>query len=154
MSCTMESWILRAVGMRRTILVLALVASLAGCGESEDEARDPATTEDSATQDPAAVKKQDAQAKSDVRNLASGIEVCFIDQQDYSVCKEPEGTGVQIGSGKGQVEVADASAEGYTIIGHSQSGNTFTLKKSIDGSAERTCSAAGSTEGGCAGGKW
>lgn len=129
--------------MRKTTLALAAAALLAGCGGDDEEAQDPAT-----------VERQDREARSDVRTLVTGVETCFVENQDYSMCKKPEGTGVQIGSGEGQAEVSEATATGYTVVGHSRSGNTFTAEKSAGGALKRACTDEGSKEGGCMSGKW
>ena len=104
--------------------------------------------------DPQTVQKQDIQAKSDARNLASEIEVCFVENQTYSACKKPAGTELPLGSNTGQVEVKDASTTGYRIVAHSKSGNSFTLEKSASGGTKRTCETSGSHEGGCKAGRW
>jgi hypothetical protein len=128
--------------MRKTTLALAAAALLAGCGGDDEEAQDPATLE-----------RQDREARSAVRNLVSGVEACFVENQDYAMCKKPEGTEVQIGSGEGQAEVTKASTAGYTVVGHSKSGNTFTAEKS-EGGLKRSCTDEGSKDGGCVNGKW
>src|SRR5437016_4709260 len=93
-------------------------------------------------------KGQDASAKSDARNLVSQVEACFANQQDYSACT-PSGTGgsatidgsatglpIGTGASSGNVEVTAASKTGYTIVGHSKSGNDFTIVKNADGSTD------------------
>jgi hypothetical protein len=129
--------------MRKTTLVLALAVLLAGCGSDDEESKDPAT-----------VKSDDAKSKAAVRTLVTGVEACYVENQDYSACKKPQGTGVKLGSGEGQAEVTEASTGGYTVVGHSKSGNTFTAEKTSSGSLKRTCSTDGSKDGGCLDGKW
>jgi type IV pilus assembly protein PilA len=135
--------------MRQLIAALALGATLAvtgGCGS--DEKSDPA--------DAPAAKSQDAQAKSDVRNLVSTVESCYADQQTYESCRTAQSlgdTGLKLGPGPGQVEVATATAESYEVVGHSRSGNDFKIVKQPGGALERRCTAP--DKGGCpAGGVW
>ena len=104
--------------------------------------------------DTATLGKQDSEAKSNALNLVSELEVCFVENQDYSSCKKPPGTKLRLGTGKGQVEVKDASTSGYTVVARSKSGASFTLQKSGSGATKRTCKAGGSEEGGCKGGRW
>jgi type IV pilus assembly protein PilA len=100
-------------------------------------------------------KAQDANAKSDARNLVSQVESCFADSQDYTACDtagELGATGLSIGNGSGQVEVTGpATASTYTAKAHSKSGGTFNIVKAADGTSSRTC--AGGTKG-CNGGNW
>jgi type IV pilus assembly protein PilA len=98
-------------------------------------------------------KGQDASAKSDARNLVSQIEACFATEQDYTKCTtsgnslDGNPTGLQIGTGSGQVTVQGQSGTtGYQVVAVSKSGITYTITKDATGST-RTCSAASS--GGC-----
>jgi type IV pilus assembly protein PilA len=109
-------------------------------------------------------KGQDASAKSDARNMVSQVEACYANQQDYTKCAptgtppviDGSATGLNIGSGQGQVEVLGGAAltsSTYTVVGHSKSGNSFTIAKASDGTTTRTCTTASS--GGCpSGGSW
>jgi type IV pilus assembly protein PilA len=104
-------------------------------------------------------KGQDADAKSNARNLVSQVESCFANQQDYAKCTVASGkidgddTGLNIGSGSGAVEITGPTASTYTIIGHSKSGNNFTIQKVTGGATQRSCTTANS--GGCPnGGSW
>src|SRR3989441_9771787 len=57
-------------------------------------------------------KGQDASAKSDARNLVSHVESCFADAQDYGSCTTAAQlgtTGLNLGSGVGQVEVTSGA---------------------------------------------
>jgi type IV pilus assembly protein PilA len=92
-------------------------------------------------------KGQDASAKSDSRNMVSQVEACFTDTQDYTKCQPPQNTGLSVGTGAGQVEVKNTTPDTYTIVGHSKSGNDFTITKVANGSISRTCSNPGT--GGC-----
>src|SRR3954471_7067727 len=86
-------------------------------------------------------KGQDADAKSNARNLVSQIESCFANQQDYTKCTvtagaiENSATGLDTGTGSGQVELSSTglASNAYTVIAHSKSGNNFTITKAATG---------------------
>ena len=98
-------------------------------------------------------KGQDSSAKSNARNLVSQVESCYANEEDYSKCDtaaELGNTGLNLGSGSGQVEVTAAGAapvDTYTIVGHSKSGNDFTISKAANGAISRSCTTVG--KGGC-----
>ena len=103
-------------------------------------------------------KGQDADAKSNARNLASQIESCFASEQDYTKCTSPANTGLPVGTGTGQVSAASASSSDYTVtaISKASSGgaHTFVITKSgLGGASVRTCTPTG--QGGCpSSGNW
>src|SRR5436305_13857856 len=103
------------------------------------------------------------EAEAGVRYAAvTGVQTCALpisNQQDYSACT-PSGTGgsatidgsatglpIGTGASSGNVEVTAASKTGYTIVGHSKSGNDFTIVKNADGSSSRRCTTPAT--GGC-----
>jgi len=98
-------------------------------------------------------KGQDASAKSDARNLVSHIESCFADTQDYGLCTTATQlgtTGLDLGTGVGQVSVTAGSKTGYTIVAVSKNNsNTFTITRNnaVTPPIKRTCSNPG--DGGC-----
>jgi type IV pilus assembly protein PilA len=103
----------------------------------------------------------DSKAKSNARNMTSLVESCYTDTQDYSKCRtasqlENDSMGMfhaPIGSKPGQVRVAKASKETYTIDAYSKSGNHFLVVKRSNGGTTRKCTKAG--RGGCrANGTW
>ena len=103
-------------------------------------------------------KGQDANAKSDARNLVSQVESCYADTQDYTKCvgsgtgDQLGTTGLDLGSGSGQVEVAAPSGTDlYKITAHSKSGGNFSITKAAAGTTSRSCT--GGTKG-CNGGTW
>src|SRR5438132_3410735 len=62
-------------------------------------------------------KGQDADAKSNARNMVSQVESCFATEQDYTKCQtaaQLPNTGLDIGTGAGQVSVTAATASSYT----------------------------------------
>jgi type IV pilus assembly protein PilA len=105
-------------------------------------------------------KGQDASAKSDARNAVSQVESCFADTQDYQVCETQaqlagtgNSTGLDIGAGDGQVSIDGTAATSYSIVGHSKSGNDFTIAKAAGAAPTRTCTATG--QGACpSSGNW
>ena len=135
--------------------VAALGLAITGCGDDDKSNREKAYTPPETAQ-PAGggdATKQDAEAKAQARELATGVEACFVDQQTYEACTEPEGVDVPVGTGPGQVEVKDTGLATYTVAAHSRSGNSFEVSKGEDGSMTRTCEKPGN--GGCpASGKW
>src|SRR5881296_3121006 len=96
-------------------------------------------------------KGQDASAKSDARNLVSHVESCFADTQDYTLCQTAAQlgtTGLNIGSGAGQVSVTAAATGSYTITAVSKNAShTFTIARAATGVITRDCSNHG--DGGC-----
>jgi type IV pilus assembly protein PilA len=105
-------------------------------------------------------KGQDSDAKSNARNMASQVESCYANEQDYQVCL-PDGTGkiqnevtgLPVGGGKGQVTVTSNGANNYVITAKSQSDTDFLITKLNGGAVDRTCTVP--SKGGCkAGGKW
>jgi type IV pilus assembly protein PilA len=89
-------------------------------------------------------KGQDSSAKSDARNMVSQVESCYTDAQDYTQCTSPTNTGLALGTATGQVEMPASATNTYTIVGHSKSGNNFTINKIASGTITRSCSTAGS----------
>jgi type IV pilus assembly protein PilA len=90
-------------------------------------------------------KGQDSSSKSDARNMVSQVESCYSDAQTYSNCTNASqlgNTGLALGAGSGQVQVAGADSNTYTITASSKSGNSFTITKKTDGTVTRTCTAA------------
>jgi prepilin-type N-terminal cleavage/methylation domain-containing protein len=101
-------------------------------------------------------KGQDGRAKHDARSVASVVEACNADAEDYRQCDAPSDlrdANADFGSAKGQVEVDAPSAREYTITAHSKSGTDFVFARVSGGDEERTCTRSG--EGGCGSdGKW
>jgi len=107
-------------------------------------------------------KGQDADAKSNARNVVSSVESCYAETQDYTACDtnaKLTATGAKPGAAitttaeKGKVAINATAADAYNIVGYSQSDNTFTIAKAADGTSTRTCTTGG--QGGCkTGGSW
>jgi type IV pilus assembly protein PilA len=104
-------------------------------------------------------KAQDASAKSDARNLVSHVESCYATTQTYVSCTTltalaNPGTsiGITLGTADGEASVTSTVADNYEIVGHSVSGNDFTITKT-GGALTRTCTTANNA--GCpTGGTW
>jgi type IV pilus assembly protein PilA len=93
---------------------------------------------------------QDADAKHNARNVATLIEACATDGDDYRECDDPtdlRDSNVAFGSAAGQVEVDAPRAREYTITAHSKSGTNFALARRSTGGHDRTCTRWGA--GGC-----
>ena len=103
-------------------------------------------------------KGQDGEAKSNARNLVSHIESCYTQKQAYTNCVTAAAlnpTGLDLGSGAGQVQASSSAADLYQVTATSRSGNTFTITKNSDGTSTRSCSTSGGTaNGGCNGASW
>jgi type IV pilus assembly protein PilA len=109
-------------------------------------------------------KGQDSSAKADVRNAVSHVESCYADAADYTTCVAgagdlvPAKTGMTISdasvaAAKGELAYKADAADGYTIQAKSQSGTTYTLKKTA-GVIDRTCLPATECKAGGTAGKW
>jgi type IV pilus assembly protein PilA len=101
-------------------------------------------------------KGQDADAKSNARNMVSHLESCYVTNESFDNCatsSDVTTSGLPRGSANGQVQVVSAAGQDYEVVGHSESGNKFTIEKTGGGAAVRTCSTGGS--GACpTGGSW
>jgi type IV pilus assembly protein PilA len=106
-------------------------------------------------------KSQDANAKSDARNLVSQLESCFTDNETYtgsnaagtsaSSCLGTD-TGLSIGSGKAKVDVTSASDGGFVVVAESRTGTKFSITKTTgSGVISRSCSG---TTGSCINSSW
>ena len=106
-------------------------------------------------------KAQDANAKSDARNLVSQLESCFTDNETYtgstvsgsmvSTCLGSD-TGLSVGPGLGQVDVTSANNKGFVVVATSKSGAKFSITKDVNnGVISRSCSG---TSGSCINNSW
>ncbi len=113
-------------------------------------------------------KGQDAEAKSNARNLVSQVESCYAETQDFTLCDSqaaPDQLGANLGlpygSGVGQVSVIQGSTttqNTFRVTATSRAGNpnhTFTIDKNANGTITRSCTSGNSnSDGGCSGGTW
>ena len=93
---------------------------------------------------------QDADAKHIAHSVATMVEACSAQDEDYRLCDDPadlRDSNATFGSGQGEVEVDAPSAREYTITAHSRSGADFVFARLSSGQHDRTCTRSG--EGGC-----
>ena len=101
-------------------------------------------------------KGQDADAKSNARNLVSHIESCYAQSQDYTTCTTTQSditdSGLSLGTAAGSVTVTGQATDGYTVNAKSKSGTTFTITKTAGKFVKPyTCDA---NKGGCSSNTW
>ncbi len=107
-------------------------------------------------------KGQDAEAKSNARNLVSQVESCYAQKQAYSSCNTAAAlgtTGLKVvdtapTASTDEVSVVTAGTNTYKITAASKSGNTFSITKAADGTSTRTCDGSAAGNGGCDGTSW
>ena len=102
-------------------------------------------------------KGEDADSKSNARNLVSALEACHASTGDYRKCDtlpELEAAGSRPGieltdpvTKKSGAASVTADVEAYTIVSYSQTANTFVIQRASDGTSTRTCTTGG--QGGC-----
>ncbi len=95
-------------------------------------------------------KAKDAAAKSSARNLVTKVEVCHTEFSSYATCHS--GSADLDDEGFGDV-VATTDDGGFRVVARSETGNTFTIRRD-SGVLSRTCTDAGTPDGGCVDGSW
>lgn len=100
------------------------------------------------------VDAQDADAKSNARNIISVVEACNVSQGDYRDCESDDNPGIRdagiaLGGGRGQVVVTSDSKRSFLIRSLSRSGNVFRLEVTEGEAPVRTCSVVTEDRGGC-----
>lgn len=101
------------------------------------------------------VKAQDAEAKSNARNIIAVVEACNTRDDDYRNCESSDNPGIRdagiaLGGGRGQVVVTSSDRRSFLIVSRSRSGNIFSLSRTDGGAAIRTCVVTeGVDKGGC-----
>jgi type IV pilus assembly protein PilA len=107
-------------------------------------------------------KGQDSSAKSDARNIVSHVESCYAQTQTYLTCGDTstdvKDSGLDLGSGAGQVTVNPTGASSYSVTATSKAdsggaNHTFTITKTA-GKFVKPYTCAPPDNGGCSGGKW
>jgi type IV pilus assembly protein PilA len=94
-------------------------------------------------------KGQDADAKSNARNIVSHLESFYANEQKYdgaATSSDVAKSGIPTGTADGQVSIT-ASGQTFQIVGHSKSGGDFTISKDTAGAITRKCTPTG--EGAC-----
>ncbi len=103
----------------------------------------------------------DATAKSDTASLASLMEQCWVESEDFGECDteaeltgDPgDGTGLPVGDGVGEVEIVEAAERTYSLHNRSRSGSSYRVFRPATGPQDRTCEPQ--SRGGCqADGTW
>jgi type IV pilus assembly protein PilA len=101
-------------------------------------------------------KAKDSSAKSATRNAVSQVESCLTDAADPTTCGSVGNTDVKTSVESAKAAGSSASvttSDAYVVTAASETGNTFTITKTA-GAVTRSCSAAGSSKGGCVASKW
>jgi type IV pilus assembly protein PilA len=104
-------------------------------------------------------KAQDADAKSNARNLVSHVQACEASTEDYSLCVTAADlgtTGLPLVDGAptadATVGVAAATRTTFTVTAQSRhKSQTFSIRRTAAGVMVRECSG---TSGGCIAGAW
>src|SRR4051794_21174439 len=98
-----------AIGLAGLVIVVATIAIAAGAGGSPEAG--PANALPGGRQadqllggTPVGNERDDADAKSNARNITSYVESCFATTQTYRECTSGAGSGLPIGSAAGQVQ--------------------------------------------------
>jgi type IV pilus assembly protein PilA len=113
-------------------------------------------------------KGQDAEAKSNARNLVTQVESCFADAQDYQNCDgatDLPNTGlnyVETAAAGGEVSADSTAADTYKVVAQSKSNGLFRITHSTTGTSTRDCDTNGNgtygeaadSDGGCKAGSW
>lgn len=103
-------------------------------------------------------KSEDADAKSNARNLVSQIEACYTPAEDYRQCDsqaELGNTGIPYGTNPGEVSVTASTQTSYEVTAVSKAttagaSNSFTIARDSSGVTTHTCTGGG----GCKSGTW
>ena len=96
-------------------------------------------------------RAQDTEAKSAVREAQTAMETYYTDNQTYvgadvAAVRDIEAS---LSSGQGAtLAISGQSANGYTLVVTSKTGNTFRIVKADTGVVTRTCTRT-NTKGGC-----
>ena len=100
------------------------------------------------------VKAQDADAKSNARNIIAVVEACNTRENDYRQCESDDHPGIRdagiaLGGGRGQVVVSSDQKHSFSILSRSRSGNLYRLSRTDGGGVDRSCSVVTEDAGGC-----
>ena len=103
-------------------------------------------------------KSEDAEAKSNARNLVSLVDACNTGKEDYRQCADLAGLGnigIPYGPNPGEAEVTASASDSYTVMATSNAktagaNNTFSITRDQNGVVSRSCSGGG----GCHAGAW
>ena len=91
-------------------------------------------------------KGQDAEAKSNVRNLVSHMESCFTTGRDLRGLRRDSAdianSGLPVSGAGATLVISGQTATDYKLVGTSKSGNTFTLRQGWRDASPRSCTPA------------
>lgn len=128
-----------------SVLLLLLALSLVACGDDDkDEPKSAAAAHEQVQGGSSG--EGETEVQSALRNVASAVESCYADEQDYSKCGEPSSLGaqgVEFGAEPGQVQIASTTADTYTLTAIAPSDTRFELTRDPTGQMKRTCSEPG-----------
>jgi type IV pilus assembly protein PilA len=110
-------------------------------------------------------KGQDAEAKSNARNLVSQVESCYAPKEDYTQCATEASLGgnlgIPYGTNPGEASVVATTKTTFTIKAVSKAStggasNTYTIVRDAAGLTTHSCTAgsSGLDGGGCRAGTW
>jgi prepilin-type N-terminal cleavage/methylation domain-containing protein len=111
-----------------------------------------------------AKRAEDADAKSNAKNLATEVELCYTPAEDFTQCDTPaklaDNLEVPYGNGPGQAHVVNATKQSFEVEAISKATSngvphTYTIERDIAGITRQVCSAgADNNAGGCKDGGW
>jgi prepilin-type N-terminal cleavage/methylation domain-containing protein len=110
-----------------------------------------------------AKKADDADAKSNAKNLATEVELCFSPAEDFTQCDTPaklDGVEVPYGTNPGEAHIVSSTKQSFVVEAISKaesngSYHTFTIERDIGGITKQTCTAGtDNNAGGCKDGTW
>ena len=93
-------------------------------------------------------KGQDADAKSNARNIVSHMESCYATTETYVGCNTSADI-TNSGIPTANYTLSGLTTDGFVVVATSKSGNTFTITKTASGST-RSCTG----DGGCNNSTW
>jgi type IV pilus assembly protein PilA len=100
-------------------------------------------------------KGQDADAKSNARNIVSHLESFYANEQTYDGAGSSSDitkSGIPVGTAQGEVAITP-SGQTFTVVAYSKSDGKFTISKDTNGKITRKCDKTG--EGACpSSGNW
>jgi prepilin-type N-terminal cleavage/methylation domain-containing protein len=111
-----------------------------------------------------AKKADDADAKSNAKNLATEVELCYTPNEDFTECDTPAKLGdnleVPYGATPGHAHIVNATKESFQVEAISKATSngvphTFTVERDLAGITKQLCSTgADNNAGGCKDGQW
>ena len=105
-------------------------------------------------------RADDADAKSNARNLVTFMDSCYTAREDFRQCStqaDTESESITWGTNPGEVSVTNTTKMSYEVVAVSKSAtdgvnHTFTITRAINGGMTRSCDPP--DDGGCKAGTW